>query len=60
LFEDVKGTFGLGSKYVIEGTNCRAHFILSLAKDAFEINTTLLGKCEFPGKILCTAMNFQK
>jgi len=54
-FEDVKVRFGLGRKSVFEGTICRAHFLLSLV---IAIDKTILGKCDFPGKIVFTAMNF--
>jgi hypothetical protein len=35
--EDVKLRFGLGRKSVLEGTNCRTHFLLSLV---IEFDTT--------------------
>jgi hypothetical protein len=56
-FEDVKVKFGLGRNSVLEGTNCRQHFRLSLV---IEIDKTFLGKCDFPGTIVFTNMNFPK
>jgi hypothetical protein len=57
-FEVVKVRHGLERKSsVLESTNCRAHFILSLV---IEINTKFLGKSDFHGKIVFTNMNFPK
>jgi hypothetical protein len=45
-FEDVKVRYGFRRKSVFEGTNCRAHFLLSIVIE----NDTFLCKCDFPGK----------
>jgi hypothetical protein len=34
---------------MFEGTNCRAHILLSLV---IEIDMKFLGKCDFPGQIV--------